>query len=284
MQPSGAPAADSEPPAGLLDGQSDDETAVRQEGRIRAGWALGHDINSGLPESFPAWLLAIHANSGPFERVVRRGQRRGAAVAVDWSKTLKRWSRRGHSDASLVWRKTYQGPGAIAILWDVSGSMASYVDWYFPWLFQVARQRKDVRVFAFGTESVELTPYFLGSYQQAVAAVYAQIHLWGGGTAIGQVFSQWHKAYADQLLDPAARIVVISDGWDAGPPEYLEQVMLRMAQRAREIYWINPLMVTPGFEPRTRALKIALRYTRLMTAGATIDDLRRLTWRWGLEV
>jgi uncharacterized protein with von Willebrand factor type A (vWA) domain len=261
-----------------------DPGALRQEGRIRASWALGHDINSGLPESFPAWLLTIHGNSGPFERVVRSGQRRGAAVGVDWGKTLKRWARRGHSDGSLVWRKTYKGPGAIAVLWDVSGSMASYVDWYFPWLFQVARHRKDLRVFAFGTDLAELTPYFLGSYRQTVAAVYAQIHVWGSGTAIGQVFSQWNQVYADQLLGPATRIVVISDGWDAGPPEYLEQAMLRMAQRTREICWINPLMVTPGFEPKTRALKVALRYTRLMTAGASIEELRRLSWRWGLEV
>lgn len=272
------------PPAGIEDEESAQPEAWRQEGRVRASWSSGHEINSGLPDAFPAWLLAIHGRPGPFERVVRRGQRRGSRMGVDWARTLKRWARHGHSDGSLLWRKTPNGPGAIAVLWDVSGSMASYVDWYFPWLYELARQRQDLRVFAFGTDVAELTPYFFGSYRQAVDSVYQKIRVWGSGTAIGQVFGQWNQTYGDEILGPATRVVVISDGWDVGAPQILEQAMLRMAQRTREIDWINPLMVTSGFEPRTRALKIAVRYTRSMTAGATVDDLRRLSWRWGLEV
>lgn len=257
-----------------------DQEGVR--GRARASWAEGHDINAGLPERLPDWLATMRPRPVDTPRVVRRGRPRGANVQVDWARTLKCWARRGHSDASLVWQRQPHGPGRLVVLWDVSGSMASYVDWYFPWLYQLAAQHPEAHVFAFGTALEDLTAHLAQPYRQAVAALYQKTALWGSGTAMGQVFSEWHQGFGSQLLGASTTVLIISDGWDAGPPEQLQDAMRRMAERSRHIAWINPLMVTEGFEPRTRALKAALHYTKDMSAGAAPDQLRRVGWKLGL--
>lgn len=202
---------------------------------------------------------------------------------MDWARTLKRWAKRGHTDASLVWYRKPYGDGRAIILWDVSGSMAHYVAWYFPWLFRLAHISQEVHVFAFGTTLEELTPYLKLPYRQAVDYLYREVALWGSGTAIGQAFTDWVTRYGAELLGSWTTVVIISDGWDVGPPELLTTAMRTIAAGSRRIIWVNPLMVSEGFEPRTRALRVALRYTRDMQAGATPAQLRRLAWQLGFR-
>ncbi len=201
---------------------------------------------------------------------------------MNWARTLTRWRRRGHADGSLIWRQKPYGPGRLVFLWDVSGSMSDYVGWFFPWLYRVREERPLTHVFAFGTTLTDLTPYMTLDYPDAVRMLSGQSNLWGGGTAIGQVLFGWHNGVGRSLIGSGSTVVVISDGWDVGEPEQLERSLHVIAQRAKELIWINPLMATHDFEPRTRALKVALQYVAEMTSGATTTDLRRLCWRLGL--
>lgn len=252
-------------------------------GRTRASRAQGHAINAGLPEQLPGWLTGLRPRAEQWPRPARRGRPRGPATAVDWRSTLKRWARQGHSDSGLMWDRAPRGPGRVVILWDVSGSMAAYVGWYFPWLYQLASAFASVTVFGFGTELADLTPHLRQSYRHAVSTLYRDTALWGSGTAIGEVFQQWNQTYGQELLGNYTTVVIISDGWDVGSPAQLEQAMQYMASRSRQIIWVNPLMVTTGFEPRTRALMAARHYARQMVAGATPAEMRRLSWQWGLS-
>lgn len=248
---------------------------------MKASWAEGHAINAGLPEALPDWLHAIRARPHQLDRLLRLGEPHGTRTRVDWAQTLKRWARRGHSDAALVWNRMPYGPGRLVVLWDVSGSMANYVEWYFPWLYWMAQQRSDVHVFGFGTAVEDLTMHLHCTYGKAVRSLYQETNLWGSGTAMGRAFQEWNSRFGPRLLGTGSTILIISDGWDVGRPEDLEDALRRMAQRSRTMWWVNPLMVTAGFEPKTRALKVALHYTEHMDAGATADDLRALSWRLG---
>lgn len=270
-------------PVRLDEALGDEDFSEHNQGRGKASWAEGHLINTGLPGSLPDWLYGIRRRSAELPRVVRRGTPHGSAARVDWARTLKRWAQRGHSDAALVWNRVPYGPGRVVVLWDVSGSMAGYADWYFPWLYRICQEREQSYVFAFGTDVADLTPALRGSYPEAVSRVYGKISLWGSGTAIGRSINQWEQQYGDRLLGRGTRMVIVSDGWDVGPPHHLEESLHTMAARCDEIWWLNPLMITAGFEARTRALKIALQYTQHMSSGATQEDLRRISWRLGLR-
>ncbi|MCY0877833.1 MAG: VWA domain-containing protein [Firmicutes bacterium] len=283
--PAAGLSGDEESPRARLEGQdgSREGDADGEAGRTRASWASGHYINAGLPTRLPEWLHRVRLSNQHVGRVVRRGQPLGTVTGVDWSQTLRRWARQGHGDSALVWHRLPHGQGRVVVLWDVSGSMAHYVDWYFPWLYRLTNVSADVYVYAFGTGLENLTPYLKLPYRQAVAHLYREIGLWGSGTAIGQAFSEWLREDGKRLLGPWTTVVIISDGWDVGSPDVLTQAMRKMAADSRHILWMNPLMVTEGFEPRTRALRVALRYTRDMRAGATPAELKDVAWRLGFR-
>lgn len=253
------------------------------QGRVRASWASGHEMASGLPEILPEWLYALRGQHVDTPRVVRRGRPWGAPARVDWAATLKRWSTRGHSDAALVWERAPRGAAPLVVLWDVSGSMAGYVDWYFAWLYRLMSQRADTHVFAFGTTLADLTAAMGKPYAQAVRDLYASVPVWGSGTAIGPALRSLDGEAGRGLLGPGSQVMIISDGWDVGSPDELEAMLRSLAERTRRVWWVNPLMITPGFEPRTRALKIAAQYVWHMTSGATEEDLRWISWMVGLS-
>lgn len=251
-------------------------------GRVRASRGEGHSINAGLPDELPAWLYQIRQRGSRTPAPARHGLARGVRVGVNWRLTLAQWARQGYADGHFMWARAPRRPSRLVVLWDVSGSMASYVGWYFPWLYRMAHAFNEVGVFGFGTDLADLTEYLRAPYRRAVSMLYRETGLWGSGTAIGEVFERWNQQYGRKWLGTYTTLVIISDGWDVGDPDRLEGALRHMAMRSRHIVWINPLMVTRGFEPRTRALMTALHYTRDMVAGATPEDLTRMAWRWGL--
>lgn len=256
-----------------------------KEGRLKASMAPGQDIQAGFPTMLPEWLYRVRARPRVADRVVRRGNPHGARKQIDWELTLKHWARRGHSDGALVWERAPYGLAPLIFLWDVSGSMKSYLSWYFPWLYRLSQTRPGTHVFAFGTDVADLTPYLHhDDYSVAVQAVYSHTALWSSGTTIGRALADWDHRFGRPRVGPASRLVIISDGWDVGSAELLELTLRSLTQRVREVLWINPLMVTAGFEPRTRALRVALQYVKEMASGATREDLLRLSWRFGVTV
>lgn len=269
------------PPAGWDRDEQDGDTPGRS-GRLRASWAPGHAIDSGLSTALPDWLFRIRPGRLRGERVARRGKPHGPGIRVDWRRTVRRWQRHGFADAALIWTLKPGAPRRVVVLWDVSGSMTAYWDWYLPWIHRLVNQRPDVFVFAFGTELAELTEYLKRPYADAVKALYDATALWGSGTAMGESFQRWIAQDGTRLLGVASSVLVISDGWDVGSPALLEAALRHMAQRAREVLWVNPLMATEGFEPRTRALRVAQQYTGQMLSGASPEELRRLAWHLGL--
>ncbi|NMP23243.1 VWA domain-containing protein [Sulfobacillus harzensis] len=248
--------------------------------RTRASWGKGRTINAGLPDELPWWLIRWRSGPGRWVRPARHGKLTGPESRVDWRRTLRRWARLGHADGRMIWRRAPRRPTQVVVLWDVSGSMAAYLGWYFPWIYRLASLSDAVHVFAFGTTIEDLTPHLASKYRQAVRNLYGQTSLWGSGTAIGQAFQRWNERYGPRLLSRRTTVAIISDGWDVGNPEQLASALQFMASRAERLVWINPLMVTAGFEPRTRALMMARRYVDSMTAGAEPESLARLAREW----
>ncbi len=266
---------------GLEDPDGELEGRDAEVGRARASRGRGHIINTGLPSEPPDWIRRLPERRTDRSRLVQKGVPRGARCRVDWPKTTRRWARRGYADASLIWERSPRGPSPIVVLWDISGSMASYVPWYFPWLYRLVSAQSAVHVFAFGTGLEDLTEYLQRPYGEALRALYGETDLWGSGTAMGDAFQDWTRCYGRRLLSRATTVLIVSDGWDAGDPTILQEALRRMAGRARRIEWINPLMVTEGFEPKTRGLRIARQFTDNMSAGASPEELVRVNWRLG---
>lgn len=195
---------------------------------------------------------------------------------LDWRKSAQEWLRYGRISTRYVARPAYEKPGKTAVLWDVSGSMADYLELYLPWLWRLVQLSRDVGVFPFGTQIEDATPQLRKPYRQARLALAQVPGLWVGGTSIGGVLREFQERFAPTWVRGRAALILISDGWDSGDPAQMVQVLRQWKRQGARIYWLNPLAASPGFEPRTRALKAAKPYVDGMLSGHSPQALREL--------
>ena len=62
------------------------------------------------------------------------------------------------------------------------------------------------------------------------------------------------------MLGRGAVVLVISDAWDRGEPELFAREVSRLKKSCHRLIWLNPLIATTGYEPRTRGLLAALPF------------------------
>ena len=73
-----------------------------------------------------------------------------------------------------------------------------------------------------------------------------------------------------------AIVVILSDGWDRGDPEVLDEQMTRLHRVAHKVVWVNPLKVTPGYAPLARGMAAALPHVDAFVEGHSLDAMERL--------
>ncbi len=70
--------------------------------------------------------------------------------------------------------------------------------------------------------------------------------------------------------------MIVSDGYDTGEPDQLGHEMRRLRRRCRRIIWLNPLLGSPGYEPVTQGMSIALPYVDVFASAHNLNGLRQL--------
>lgn len=253
--------------------------APERIGRRASQSLMGRPDRKGWPEVLPTWTHGLEPPGGTLRRSRVRILTEGRH-GLDWPKTRSSWARRGESGWPLHWRPYFRRPGRTVVLWDVSGSMAHYVPLYLPWLYRWANT-PDVAIFAFGTRVAAVTDRFQHRPFADVAGALASVDVFGAGTAIGEAITTWQETWGTRWLSSSTSVLIVSDGWDVGSPDLLATALASLRSRCRRLAWIHPLMATPGFEPKTRALKVAARFIDLMVPGGSPGALLELPRRLG---
>ena len=62
------------------------------------------------------------------------------------------------------------------------------------------------------------------------------------------------------MLGRGAVVLIISDGWDRGDPDLLQQEIGRLQRSCHRLIWLNPLLGSEQYEPLTRGMQAALPY------------------------
>lgn len=73
-----------------------------------------------------------------------------------------------------------------------------------------------------------------------------------------------------------ATVVFLSDGWDRGDPEVMDEQMERLGRVVHRMVWVNPLKASPGYEPLARGMAAALPHVDRFLEGHSLDSLRAL--------
>jgi uncharacterized protein with von Willebrand factor type A (vWA) domain len=163
----------------------------------------------------------------------------------------------------------------LVVLADVSGSMDHYTRFFLQFLYAFARVFRQVETFVFSTRLERVTGHLRGPRFDTVVERLQAVSGWSGGTRIGECLAEYWREWGERL-DPHTVVIVVSDGWDTGPPERLAEIAAMLQRRARRLVWLNPLLGSPTYRPLTRGMQAALPYVDVFAPVHDLDSLRAL--------
>ncbi|MFH5797366.1 VWA domain-containing protein [Haladaptatus sp. CMAA 1911] len=242
---------------------------------------------SGDGERVSAETLAVHDEesvataTAAFTRAVsslpgRRWEATGRGV--DARRALRRSVESGGVPLPLPGRARKRTATRGAFLVDVSQSVLDTVDRGFllQFLREVRRTWRRTPVFFFDTRLREVSSAFdEPTLHDALAALEAARTEWGGGTRIGAAVGTVRDEYPD-AVDWRSTVVILSDGLERGDTDDLSTAMAWLSRRAGRVLWLNPLAVSPAYEPACRGMQASLPYLDGLYGFTNPDDLHRI--------
>ena len=258
-----------------LQSQSDDsgggdnstEAAPRSQGgasRTNRVEAL-HDRS--LHEWLPQDLTLLNALAERIARrlrarLTRRAQAHPQGHRLDLRRTLRASLKTGGVPVSPVWKRPRRERPRLFILVDVSRSMETHAQLFL----RIARafvQAADARVFVFHTRLAEVTPLLLRDSKNVQEKINAVTAGFGGGTRIATSIADFHAVHARAQLGRAARVWVLSDGFDADEPHRLAEELGVVRGRGARITWFHPGPQRPASQAMQNALPRVAGFIRL---------------------
>jgi uncharacterized protein len=224
-----------------------------------------------------AWALIerIRLTGAP-----RRSRRRYAAPRgrIDLRRSVRAALRTGGEPLE----RATTGPGVrfrrVVLLVDVSGSMEPYARALLRFAHAAVTARSRIDAFALGTRLTRLTRELSRrDPDDALAHAAAAIEDFSGGTRLGEGLRTFNDEWGVRGMARGAVVVVLSDGWDRGDPEFFAEQMQRLARVAHRVVWVNPLKATPGYAPLARGMAAALPHVDAFVEGHSVDALERLS-------
>jgi len=211
------------------------------------------------------------------DRLTRRWRQAAAGPRIDLRRTLRRSVATGGEPFDLVRRRRPRRPVRIVALLDVSGSMKPYVRVYLQFLRGLVGTATTADAYLFHTKLFRVGDAIRDkSPAKAMERIALTAEGFGGGTRIGACLADFHKRHGRRALDGRTVVLVLSDGYDTGPPEEIARGFEKLARRARKIVWLNPLIGTAGYAPVARAVAAARPHVDLFATGHSLESLAAL--------
>ncbi|ABE35961.1 von Willebrand factor type A domain protein [Paraburkholderia xenovorans LB400] len=230
------------------------------------------------PDELFAIDTAIRRFAQRLQGIQLRSERRAnAGSVIDMAWTVRRSVSRGGLPLELGWRRKRRLRPRIVLLLDVSRSMSLYSFFYLRLARVLSARVSDVHCFIFHTRLVAIEqalrdpdPWRSQERLQLLSAG------WAGGTRIGDSLDEFNRQQATRLLHSRTAVVVVSDGYDAGEPERLQQALATMRRRCRCVVWLNPLASRADFAPASAGMQAALPYIDLLAGARDLASLERV--------
>ena len=213
-------------------------------------------------------------------RLSRRYQKTGKAQLPDLRRTLRKNMRFGGELLQIAFRKPRRTRTKLVILCDVSQSMDLYTAFLLQFMFAFQQVFSRVETFAFGTSLQRITAVLKQTeFKDALSSISAQNSSWGGGTRIGESLQQFVQQHGFRLLDKHTIVIILSDGWDTGNIELVDENMKYIHSRSKKVIWLNPLANSPLYKPSAAGMLAAIQHVDVFAPVNNLDSLKRLA-RW----
>ncbi|MEE4025269.1 VWA domain-containing protein [Gordonia sp. PKS22-38] len=223
-----------------------------------------------------AELMATLTPQLPQRAALRRAPaRRGS---VDPGRTVRAMLAAGGEPVKPSRHRPTTRPRRVVLLLDVSGSMSPYADALLRFAHVVTRANPaGTEVFSLGTRLTRLSRALRAAdAEQALAAAGRAVPDWAGGTRLGETMQAFLDRWGRRGVARGAVVVVFSDGWERGDPALLAQQMAQLQRLARAVFWVNPHVGAPGYEPVQGGIVAALPHLDGLLAGHSVATLEEL--------
>jgi uncharacterized protein with von Willebrand factor type A (vWA) domain len=203
-------------------------------------------------------------------RVYRQGRR------IHLRRTIRNSLRYGGTPLELAFKFRRRELPRLVIVLDVSRSMSLYSYLFLRFARGLVGTFKDADAFVYHTRLVRVTDALRGQNVDHVKQKLALLSMgWSGGTRIGECLKTLNKDYG-QRINSRSIVIIVSDGFDTGPPAILTEQLTRIKSRARKIVWLNPLLGLEGYEPVAGGMQAALPCLDMFASAHNLESLMAL--------
>ncbi len=210
-------------------------------------------------------------------RLARRQRVRARGRQLDLRRVIHRSIQTGGTPLRLAFRRRRPKPFRLVVILDASGSMSPYSTFFVRFLRGVLMSFRQADGFVFHTRLVHLGPALRErNTERAIERMALLAEGWAGGTRIGECLAAFNRHHAARVLNGRTVVVIVSDGYDTGPPAALAAEMAALRRRARRIVWLNPLLGWPGYEPKAGGMAAALPFVDLFAPAHNLESLAAL--------
>jgi hypothetical protein len=222
-------------------------------------------------------LIDMLRLAGAHRRSLRLAPARRGGAVLDMRRTVRGALARSGEPVTLHRRARATRPRRLVVLLDISGSMEPYARALVRFMHGAVVGRRNVEAFVVGTRLTRITRELTNRDPDvALAQAGHRAPDWSGGTRLGECLHTFNDRWATRGMARGADVVILSDGWDRGDPEVLDEQMARLARVAHRILWVNPLKVTPGYAPIARGMAAALPHVDVFLEGHSLGALEQL--------
>ena len=252
---------------GRLGGASAQETMSKKD----VAAFVGERERAEVGELAERFARAMRTRLTRRERARRRGRR------LDLRATIRLSVAHGGEPLDLKFRRRKIKPLRLVALLDASGSMEPYVAFFTRFLHAVTQVFRESEAFLFHTRLAHVSSALKERHParalDRLALMAAGV---GGGTKIGECLTAFNRIHARRVIHSRTCVMILSDGYDTGPPDLLASAMRDLRRRCKRIVWLNPLTGRYGFEPSARGMQAALPYLDLFAPAHSLESLAAL--------
>jgi len=213
----------------------------------------------------------------PSRRQVRSRNSHGRP---DLRRTVRNAMRTNGEPINRAFRQRSEQPRRLVLLLDISGSMEDYARALLRFVHASIIARRKVEAFALGTRLTRLTRELsTRDPDRAFDAAAKAVADWSGGTRLGKSIQNFNDEWGVRGMARGAIVVILSDGWDRGSPEEMDEQMQRLSRVAHKVVWVNPLKATDGYAPLAQGMAAALPHVDAFIEGhslSALDELARV--------
>jgi uncharacterized protein len=210
-------------------------------------------------------------------RVARKLRARKRRDTIDLRRTIRQNISRGGELMDLRYKGPKKERAKLVILLDVSDSMNPYSFFLLKFAYFLGRYSRQAKTFVFSTLLLEITDLLRTRRMSDALRTLSQLTTgWLGGTKIGGALQDFNRHHAPALLSRNIVFILLSDGWDTGPPDELAAELKKIRRRGTKIIWLNPLLGLEEYQPITRGISAALPFVDVFAPAHNLQSLLAL--------